>query len=755
MEPAANLPDPAGSTGLVGELVVQNGRQTGARRPLATPLTLIGQAPGCDVRLNVEGVSPLHCVIVQTPAGPLVRDLGAEPCTRVNGKLVRAQTLRHGDRVEVGPFQFALELADPAEVEYEPLRIQAAAVAAQQAALDEEEGRLEQRATTLEKQEAQLAGHLEERQRRLEEKEARFQEAREAFEAECRAAREALDEERAAVVQERTSASQERVAASRERARLLALRGRLRQRWRRHFAAREAALSRREAEVASEQQRLTRERERVTQFQLRVNGELELGRRQLRQDWQELGLAQQGWEVTLNREQAERQRQAGALAEAERCLAEAQQRWQQGQADRVREAQGLDARITNARARLAEVEQQLGRPPAFEPLPPAPPTPVALAPGAQTCEEPSETSGFLRLLAGQLGDQRHHLIEQWEKLLAVHERWHAERARAVADLEGQARALARREQAVEERDQRLQAGQGELQRRQEELSRLRQALEGWRARLAVEEASGRAERARVLAEIEAQERAVAVRARELEEDQRLHQERCQEEQEELQEVCDRWEELRRQYHVLWGALQKRQEVLVRQERESAARTLALERYHEELLARSPSAARAESRIQRLRQREAGRLEEIGRALEVQLQKLHEEATRVSEQAAGLEQRETDLGQRQAGVQRQEEAWQERRAAAAQEQEQARRELHQLRARQALDGRLLAALREEVERMARLLIEEGEPAGVAQQAARNSLRPASPPPRRRGQRRAVPPPPAALRRSAPTRSGRRS
>ena len=43
-----------------GELVVQNGRHAGARRPLAVPMTLIGRANGCDVRLNVEPVKPLH-----------------------------------------------------------------------------------------------------------------------------------------------------------------------------------------------------------------------------------------------------------------------------------------------------------------------------------------------------------------------------------------------------------------------------------------------------------------------------------------------------------------------------------------------------------------------------------------------------------------------------------------------------------------------------------------------------------------------
>src|SRR5262249_20103794 len=142
------------------------------RRALTAPLTLIGQAAGCDVRLNVEGVNPLHCAILHGPGGFWLRDLGSVGGTRVNGEGAAARALRQGDEVEVGPFRFRVELPagaeagpDPAalEAERDALRIQAAAVAAQQAALAEEEVRLGQRRTALDRQEEQLAAHLEER----------------------------------------------------------------------------------------------------------------------------------------------------------------------------------------------------------------------------------------------------------------------------------------------------------------------------------------------------------------------------------------------------------------------------------------------------------------------------------------------------------------------------------------------------------------------------------------------------------------
>src|SRR5918912_3538705 len=97
----ANLPALPEGTAPAGELVVRNGRLSGARRALRAPLTLLGQAPGCDVCLNVEGVRPAHCAILHTPAGPLLRDLAGAGDTRVNGHPAESHLLRHGDVLDV------------------------------------------------------------------------------------------------------------------------------------------------------------------------------------------------------------------------------------------------------------------------------------------------------------------------------------------------------------------------------------------------------------------------------------------------------------------------------------------------------------------------------------------------------------------------------------------------------------------------------------------------------------------------------
>ena len=176
-----------------GGLVVLNGRLKGARRPLTGPMTLIGQAQGCEVRLNVQGVKPYHCAIIQSVEGYLLRDLAGEETTFLNGKAVLQQVLRSGDRIEVGPFQFQIDCPDSLQAENvrkvsqalraerDALRIQAAAMAAQYAGLTEEEIRLEQRRLALQRQEEQLAGRLEERHRELREQEENLRREQDAF----------------------------------------------------------------------------------------------------------------------------------------------------------------------------------------------------------------------------------------------------------------------------------------------------------------------------------------------------------------------------------------------------------------------------------------------------------------------------------------------------------------------------------------------------------------------------------------------
>src|SRR6266542_666968 len=73
---SVNLQQDTPKTG-VGELVLLNGRQAGMRRPLNVPTTFIGRGVDCDVRLNMDGIDPLHCLLALGTAGLQLRDLNS------------------------------------------------------------------------------------------------------------------------------------------------------------------------------------------------------------------------------------------------------------------------------------------------------------------------------------------------------------------------------------------------------------------------------------------------------------------------------------------------------------------------------------------------------------------------------------------------------------------------------------------------------------------------------------------------------
>src|SRR5437667_87945 len=96
--------------GSPGELVVQNGRLSGARRPLAAPLTLVGHAEGCHIRLSLPGVSAFHCALVAGPESLTVEDLKSQTGTLVNGEPATRRVLQNGDLLSIGPCRFRVRL---------------------------------------------------------------------------------------------------------------------------------------------------------------------------------------------------------------------------------------------------------------------------------------------------------------------------------------------------------------------------------------------------------------------------------------------------------------------------------------------------------------------------------------------------------------------------------------------------------------------------------------------------------------------
>ena len=91
-------------------------------RPAGKELTFgpgdyhLGRGPECQVRFNSDLVSRQHCLLRVGPGGATLRDLHSRNGTLVNGALLTAEhALRSGDRVQVGPMVFEVELTPRAD----------------------------------------------------------------------------------------------------------------------------------------------------------------------------------------------------------------------------------------------------------------------------------------------------------------------------------------------------------------------------------------------------------------------------------------------------------------------------------------------------------------------------------------------------------------------------------------------------------------------------------------------------------------
>ncbi len=729
MEPNPLSPPESGDDSppaALGELVVQNGRLRGTRRALAPALTLIGRDPACEFHLNVEGVNPLHCAIVHGPAGFQLRDLGSVRGTFLNGEAIQDVPLHHDDVLTVGPFQFRVQLPASEELpepplgeaslraERDALRIQAAAVAAQQAELAEEENQLQQRRKALQRQKEQLATHLDERRQELLDLREQARQDRAALKAEADAARRQNEEVRAALEKEREAVRHELQQAGKERRRLVELRKRLKKRWRKHWQTHETDLRRREREaearrVKAEQDaaELQRERVRLTQAQLRFNGEVELGRRQLQDEWQQLGLAQQQWEACLNQEQAERtrrlrdlDRREAAVAGAEQALAEQKRLAEQLHLQLRKETEGLDTRIRNQRLKLLAQEKQETPAAGQEQA-------EAEAPAAIVRRREPDVPRVLARLAGDLADQRRHLLEQWQHLLELQESWGPQRSAILAEFEASARELVQREWRLDSREQALAASETDLRRRQEALFEVRCSLEAWHARLTARETFLDNERVMLLADVRGREELAEARTRRLEELRQKHVRRRGQEMEELRQARTLHEQMRHDYTLLWQECQDRRAELIRGQRDLAARTLALEQLRQELLRRSADTPGTDKRLERLRRRHLAHIQAEERELARERAALKAETKRLNHRAGRIGEQEEGLVARHEEWMRQVAEWEERQAASADLEQQRRHELRHWQLVHEQDERQLNELREEVERIARLLLDEAE------------------------------------------------
>jgi len=96
-------------------LLVVHGRPQGKALLFPRGEFVFGRGEECHVRPNSDWVSRQHCLLRVGEDEVHLRDLGSRNGTLVNGARVKGECrLEHGDRLQVGPLVFQLELDEAA-----------------------------------------------------------------------------------------------------------------------------------------------------------------------------------------------------------------------------------------------------------------------------------------------------------------------------------------------------------------------------------------------------------------------------------------------------------------------------------------------------------------------------------------------------------------------------------------------------------------------------------------------------------------
>lgn len=582
------------------------------------------------------------------------------------------------------------------DVERDALRIQAAAVVAQQAALTEEELRLQGQRAALEQQEKQLAAHLEAERGRLSVLRDKARQER----ALARKERDAY-ERRVGEVNERLAVSRKELAESwrqteRERQRLRVLRKRLKLRANRLLAADRAALQRKRAELdererdlGAERDRLGAETARVSEAILRNNGATEFARRRLDVAWHELREEQARWAEARALEQTEFQdrareldRREARLAEEEHGLAQQKQQWLAERRRQKKEAEGLESRVRNLRQQLP-VD--------------GPPPVAALVPQHEESSFRSRRSDLV-LLAEALEDQRLHLAEQWHFLAETAARWQHDREAATAHLETMAGRLLVREQIVE-------AAAFQLGQQAELMLQQRRRLDQEQARQTADAAAWRAERDRLYDELRGREAFAARRLTAVAELRRRWTERHQRLAGRLRDELAACATLRREWAKLREQWLRRNAGIEQAQRSLAEKALALEQYRQECVSQAANPRVADRRIQRLRRRWTALSAKTAKTLSRERQRLEAEVAALDERQRAWLQHAQEVVVREAECARQRLDADAHAAAADDEHARLLREMQKLYRQRDHGERHVAELREEIERLAGLLVED--------------------------------------------------
>ena len=178
------------------------------------------------------------------------------------------------------------------------------------------------------------------------------------------------------------------------------------------------------------------------------------------------------------------------------------------------------------------------------------------------------------------------------------------------------------------------------------------------------------------------------------------------------EIGSAHEEARRIYIVGWTEWKERCESLLREQQATANETLALEQLRLEILGKADNAAAADKRLEKLRRQSQSLTDRAKRELERERDALRLEAKRLEERDQALRKDENAVLVWKRALAKRRVVLGRRLASLRDEELQRKAEVARLQEQHEADVKHLQALREEIERVARALLETDEPPAQA-------------------------------------------
>jgi chromosome segregation ATPase len=306
----------------------------------------------------------------------------------------------------------------------------------------------------------------------------------------------------------------------------------------------------------------------------------------------------------------------------------------------------------------------------------------------------------LDALAGDLADQRLHLSEQCHRLVQAQERWQEDRKTLAAELETLGRQL-------QEREHTLELAEARCRQREDDVAQQRHRLDSWQAQLTAQMAAWEGERERLLADLRGREDVLAKGLATVANVRRQWQQRHQQGVDRLRAEYAACENLRQEYTLLRQDWQRQTASLGEQQRQLAQQILALEQFRQRVLRQVSNPTAATKKLERLRRRGAALSAAAERQLAQDRQALEEEASRLEERFHHVRDLLEEINVREADLSTREVAWEHDRLQADLTVAKLRQQVDALQAQRAIYEQQVSDLNEEVDRLARLLMDEGD------------------------------------------------